>query len=107
VIWTAKKLAGLRMFADGDRNFDRDIVETGGSVLLVSNFTAAAETGKGRRPSLSPAAGPEMGREKFDRLVAEVRARVRDVQTGQFGADMKVSLVNDGPVTFLLNSREK
>jgi len=83
------------------------VKEIGGSVLLVSNFTVAAETSKGRRPSLGAAASPEIGREKFDQLVAALRALVPDTQTGQFGADMKVSLVNDGPVTFLLDSREK
>jgi D-tyrosyl-tRNA(Tyr) deacylase len=83
------------------------VIEIGGSILLISNFTVAAETSKGRRPSLSPAASPETGREKFDRLVVTVRALVSNTQIGQFGADMKVSLVNDGPVTFLLNSGEK
>lgn len=107
VAWTARKLSSLRIFADGDRNFDRDVLQTGGSILLVSNFTVAAETSKGRRPSLSAAASPEVGREIFDRLIAAVRTLVPNTQTGQFGADMKVSLVNDGPVTFLLNSREK
>jgi D-aminoacyl-tRNA deacylase len=107
VAWTARKLSSLRIFAEGGRNFERDVIETGGSILLISNFTVAAETSKGRRPSLSAAASPEIGREKFDRLVAAVGALVPDTQTGQFGADMQVSLVNDGPVTFLLNSREK
>jgi D-tyrosyl-tRNA(Tyr) deacylase len=107
VAWTARKLSSLRIFAEGERNFERDVIEIGGSILLVSNFTVAAETSKGRRPSLSAAASPEIGREKFDRLVAAVRALVPQTQTGQFGADMQVSLVNDGPVTFLLNSREK
>jgi D-tyrosyl-tRNA(Tyr) deacylase len=107
VAWTATKLSNLRIFAEGERNFERDVKEIGGSVLLVSNFTVAAETSKGRRPSLGAAASPEIGREKFDQLVAALRALVPDTQTGQFGADMKVSLVNDGPVTFLLDSREK
>jgi D-aminoacyl-tRNA deacylase len=107
VDWTARKLSTLRMFAQGERNFERDVIEIGGSILLVSNFTVAAETSKGRRPSLSAAASPDVGREMFDRLVAAVRAMVPDTQTGQFGADMRVSLVNDGPVTFLLDSREQ
>jgi D-aminoacyl-tRNA deacylase len=107
VAWTARKLSSLRIFAEGARNFERDVMEIGGSILLISNFTVAAETSKGRRPSLSAAASPEIGRGKFDRLVAAVRALVPQTQTGQFGADMQVSLVNDGPVTFLLNSREK
>jgi len=107
LVWTARKLSTLRMFAVGERNFERDVMETGGSILLVSNFTVAAETSKGRRPSLGAAASPEIGRPMFDRLVAAVRSHVANTQTGQFGADMKVSLINDGPVTFLLNSRNK
>jgi D-tyrosyl-tRNA(Tyr) deacylase len=106
VAWTAKKLAGLRIFANGQRNFDRDVTEIGGSILLVSNFTVAADARKGRRPSLDSAAGPAIGREKFDQLIAAVRALGVTVETGQFGADMEVSLVNDGPVTFLLDSRQ-
>jgi D-tyrosyl-tRNA(Tyr) deacylase len=99
-------LAGLRIFANGQRNFDRDVTEIGGSILLVSNFTVAADARKGRRPSLDSAADPGIGREKFDQLTAAVRALGVTVETGQFGADMKVSLVNDGPVTFLLDSRQ-
>ena len=107
IAWTARKLSSLRIFAEGDQNFHRDVIEIGGSILLVSNFTVAAETSKGRRPSLSAAAAPEIGRQKFDQLVAAVRLQVPGIQTGQFGAGMKVSLVNDGPVTFLLDSRNK
>jgi D-tyrosyl-tRNA(Tyr) deacylase len=107
IAWTARKLTSLRMFPAGDQNFDQDVTQIGGSILLVSNFTVAADTSKGRRPSLGAAAPPELGRERFDSLVAAVRALVPATQTGQFGADMRVSLVNDGPVTFLLNSRNK
>jgi D-tyrosyl-tRNA(Tyr) deacylase len=107
VDWTARKLASLRIFAGGDRNFDRDVKEISGSILLVSNFTVAADARKGRRPSLSDAADPVAGREKFDQLVAAVRAQGANVQIGQFGADMQVALVNDGPVTFILDSRER
>ena len=105
--WTARKLATIRMFAEGERNFERDVITIGGSILLVSNFTVAAETAKGRRPSLGAAASPQVGREKFDQLVAAVRVFVPSTQIGEFGADMKVSLVNDGPVTFILDSRRK
>ncbi|HEY1921462.1 MAG TPA: D-aminoacyl-tRNA deacylase [Tepidisphaeraceae bacterium] len=107
VDWTARKLAGLRIFAAGDRNFDRDVKEIGGSILLVSNFTVAGDARKGRRPSLSDAADPTLGRQKFDDLIAAVRAQGVDVQIGQFGADMQVALVNDGPVTFVLDSRDR
>jgi D-aminoacyl-tRNA deacylase len=107
VDWTARKLAALRIFPAGDRNFDRDVKEIGGSILLVSNFTVAADVRKGRRPSLSDAADPVAGREKFDQLVAAVREQGVDAQVGQFGADMQVALVNDGPVTFVLDSRQR
>ncbi len=107
VAWSARKLAGMRIFASGDQNFDRDVKEIDGSILLVSNFTVAADARKGRRPSLSDAADPVAGRERFDQLVAAVKAQGVDVRVGQFGADMQIALVNDGPVTFILNSRER
>jgi D-tyrosyl-tRNA(Tyr) deacylase len=108
VAWTAAKLVGLRVFRnpdDADKSFDVDVRRIGGGVLLVSNFTVAADTRRGRRPSLDAAAPPERGRELFDALVEAVRAMGVLVQTGRFGADMKVSLVNDGPVTVLVDSR--
>ncbi len=107
VAWTARKLASLRIFAGSGGNFDRDVKEIGGSILLISNFTVAADARKGRRPSLSGAADPAAGREKFDQLVAAVRALGVNVDIGRFGADMKIALVNEGPVTFVLNSRER
>lgn len=106
VAWTANKIAGLRLFRGGDdKHFDLDVKQAGGSVLLVSNFTVAARTRQGRRPSFDAAASPERGRELFDRLVGAVRAQEVPVETGRFGADMHVSLVNDGPVTVIVDSR--
>ena len=102
IAWTANKLAGLRIFRNGDKYFDADVRQVGGSMLLVSNFTVAAATREGRRPSFIAAAETERGRELFDELVAAVRALGVPVETGRFGADMLVSLVNDGPVTLLL-----
>lgn len=106
VIWTAGKLVALRVFrsAAGDKHFNLDVRQVNGSILLVSNFTVAAMTRQGRRPSFDPAAPPEKGRELFDALVAAVRAQGVPSETGRFGADMKVSLVNDGPATFILDS---
>jgi D-tyrosyl-tRNA(Tyr) deacylase len=104
VAWTAGKLTGLRVFRSGDKHFDLDVRAAGGSVLLVSNFTVAAETRKGRRPSFDAAAGPEQGRALFDALVVAVRAAGVAVETGRFGADMSVALVNDGPATFIIDS---
>jgi len=105
VDWMARKLVGMRMFPNDDKNFDLDVTAINGGVLLVSNFTVAAATAQGRRPSLDAAADPAMGRQLFDQLVAAVRGTGVTTATGEFGGDMKVSLVNDGPVTFLLDSR--
>ena len=107
VAWMTTKLTTLRVFRDrtGDKHFDLSVSETGGSILLVSNFTVAADTKRGRRPSFDPAAPPEAGRVLFDRLIGSVRATGLNVATGEFGGDMRVSLVNDGPATFILNSR--
>jgi D-tyrosyl-tRNA(Tyr) deacylase len=109
VAWTANKLAALRVFESADRTkgYDRDVREVGGGVLLVSNFTVAAATAKGRRPSFDAAADPVVGRARFDALVEAVRATGVPVATGRFGADMAVSLVNDGPVTVIVESPEK
>ena len=103
--WMTRKLAGLRIFRNGDKHFDRDVQQVGGSMLLISNFTVAAETSQGRRPSLDAAAPPEQAIALFDQFVALVRATNIPVATGQFGANMQVTLTNDGPATFILNSR--
>jgi D-tyrosyl-tRNA(Tyr) deacylase len=105
VSWMAGKLAALRVFRAGDKHFDIDVRQAGGSILLVSNFTAAGDTRKGRRPSFDAAAPPEKGRALFDALVEAVRASGIQVATGQFGADMSVALTNDGPATFIVDSR--
>jgi D-tyrosyl-tRNA(Tyr) deacylase len=105
VAWTAAKLAGLRVFRSGDKHYDLDVTAAGGSVLLVSNFTVAAETRQGRRPSLDPAAKPDAAKPLFDALVRAVRDHGVPVETGRYQAAMKVSLVNDGPCTFLVDSR--
>jgi D-tyrosyl-tRNA(Tyr) deacylase len=93
--------------ADGAKGFDRDVREAGGGILLVSNFTVAAATQKGRRPSFDDAADPATGRVAFDQLVAAVAAAGVLVATGRFGADRKVGLVNDGPVTLVVTSPER
>jgi D-aminoacyl-tRNA deacylase len=105
--WTANKLVALRIFRseDGEKHFDRDVKQIGGGILLISNFTVAGETKKGRRPSLEAAADPKKGRELFSLLVEAAKAQGVFVATGEFGADMKVTLTNDGPVTFLVKSR--
>ncbi|MEA2735267.1 MAG: D-aminoacyl-tRNA deacylase [Humisphaera sp.] len=102
--WTAAKLAGLRIFRSDGKHFDKDVKEIGGSILLVSNFTVAASTRQGRRPSLDRAAEPAVAEAMFARLVEATRGQGVTVATGQFAADMKVALVNDGPATFILDS---
>jgi len=106
VNWMASKLAGLRIFRNGEKHLDYDVQQVAGSMLLVSNFTVAGATRKGRRPSLDAAASPDLANRLFEQLVAAVKRLGVAVATGRFGADMKVSLVNDGPVTFIVNSRE-
>lgn len=98
----AERMLQYRVFADAAGRMNRDVRDVGGAVLLVPQFTLAADTRKGNRPGFSGAASPEDGRRLFDALVAECRARHRRVETGRFGADMQVSLTNDGPVTFWL-----
>lgn len=102
--WTAAKLAAMRIFRDGEKHFHKDVRESGGSILLVSNFTVAAATRQGRRPSFDRAAEPEIARDLFDQLIEAVRRQGVPVETGIFGADMKIQLVNDGPATFILES---
>ena len=101
----ADRLLGYRVFSDDADRMNRSLADVGGGLLLVSQFTLAADTGKGMRPSFTTAASPEQGRHWFDRLVALCRERhggPGPVETGRFGAHMTVSLVNDGPVTFRL-----
>ena len=99
----AQRLLGYRVFDDGDGKMNRSLTDTGGGLLLVSQFTLAADTRSGMRPSFTTAAPPDEARRGFDQLVEICRQRhLPGVETGQFGAHMVVSLVNDGPVTFLL-----
>ncbi|WP_353251461.1 D-aminoacyl-tRNA deacylase [Salinisphaera sp. PC39] len=98
----AERLLGYRAFPDSAGRMNLGLAETGGGLLLVPQFTLAADTRKGRRASFTGAAPPEVARSLFERLAATARARHEPVATGRFGADMQVSLVNDGPVTFWL-----
>jgi D-tyrosyl-tRNA(Tyr) deacylase len=98
----AERMLGYRVFADAEDKMNLSVADVGGGVLLVSQFTLAADTKKGLRPSFTPAADPETGRRLFDSFVERVKTRHSPVATGRFGADMQVALVNDGPVTFIL-----
>ena len=99
-----ERILTYRIFPDEAGRMNCDLATTGGGLLLVSQFTLAADTRKGTRPGFSTAAAPDLARALFDRLVEAARARHAPVATGVFGADMQVSLVNDGPVTFLLDT---
>jgi len=104
VAWMARKIAELRMFEDGDGKINRSVEETGGSVLVVSQFTLCADCRKGRRPGFGGAAEPGQAEPRYEAVVAALRARGLPVETGRFAAMMDVRLVNAGPVTFLLES---
>ncbi|GAB3022823.1 D-aminoacyl-tRNA deacylase [Oleiagrimonas citrea] len=100
-----ERLLGYRVFADDEGRMNRSLHDTGGGLLLVSQFTLAADTAKGSRPSFTSAASPAHARQWFDRLVELAREAHPGVEIGRFGAHMVVSLVNDGPVTFWLQAR--
>lgn len=99
-----ERLLSYRVFADAEGRMNRSLQDIGGELLLVSQFTLAADTTQGARPGFSPAAAPEEGRRLFDYLVSRAREQRGGVQTGEFGAHMQVSLTNDGPVTFWLQA---
>jgi D-aminoacyl-tRNA deacylase len=105
---TARRLAGkiarLRIFEDDEGKFARSVLDVGGAALVISQFTLIADTAKGNRPSFSDAAPPELGKRLYDCFCDELRAAGVPVETGAFGARMGVELVNDGPVTIVLDS---
>ncbi|MGW8271259.1 MAG: D-aminoacyl-tRNA deacylase [Burkholderiales bacterium] len=102
-----ERVLGYRVFPDAEGRMNRSLRDIAGGLLAVPQFTLAAETGKGTRPGFSSAAAPDEGARLFARFVALARARHAPVETGRFGADMKVSLVNDGPVTFWLQVKPR
>jgi D-tyrosyl-tRNA(Tyr) deacylase len=99
-----ERVLGYRIFPDAEGRMNRSLAEVDGELLAVSQFTLAADTHKGARPSFSSAAAPDEGERLFNRFVELARTRLARVQTGRFGAEMKVALVNDGPVTFWLQA---
>lgn len=102
--WMARRLRGLRIFEDSDGRMNRDVVESGGRAIVVSQFTLAADASGGNRPSFVGAARPEVAEPLVDEVVALLRAAGLEVGTGRFGARMEVELINDGPVTIPLRT---
>ena len=103
--WMAEKLAALRIFEDQGGKMNRSVADAGGALLVVSQFTLLGDCRKGRRPSFASAAPPETAETLYQRFAAQVRAKGVTVATGQFRAMMKVALINDGPVTLIVESR--
>jgi len=105
--YLVKKTIGLRIFKDDNKNMNLSIKDIGGEALVVSQFTLCADTSRGRRPSFIKAANPEEADSMYQQFCEQLTMNNLSVQTGKFGAMMDVSLVNDGPVTIILDSREK
>jgi D-aminoacyl-tRNA deacylase len=104
VVRLAEKIARLRIFPDDDGKFDRSLLDTGGAALVVSQFTLIADTARGNRPSFGGAARPDVAEQLYERFCAALRELGVEVATGVFGAKMEVELVNDGPVTIVLDA---
>lgn len=106
--WLAKKLINLRIFDDENGIMNRSVLESGGDIMVVSQFTLHASTRKGNRPSYIHASKPEIAIPMYEAFCAEVGLQLgKEVATGEFGADMKISLLNDGPVTIIIDSKNK
>jgi D-tyrosyl-tRNA(Tyr) deacylase len=103
--WLAEKIVGLRIFGDAEGKMNRDVTEAGGAVLVVSQFTLYGDCRKGRRPSFVDAAPPPIAIPLYEAFVNAIKALGVPVATGRFGADMQVELVNDGPVTLIVESK--
>jgi D-tyrosyl-tRNA(Tyr) deacylase len=108
VYWLCKKIAAMRIFNDAEGKMNLGLKEINGSILLISQFTLHANTKKGNRPSFLDAARPEQAIPLYEKLIKGLEAELgQTIKTGEFGADMKVSLINDGPVTIIVDSKNK
>jgi D-tyrosyl-tRNA(Tyr) deacylase len=108
VTWLSKKIVGMRVFNDADDKMNLDLAAVGGSILLISQFTLHASTKKGNRPGFTEAARPETAIPLYERMIAQLTADLgQPIQTGEFGADMKVALLNNGPVTIIIDTKNR
>ncbi|MEZ4902997.1 MAG: D-aminoacyl-tRNA deacylase [Spirosomataceae bacterium] len=106
--WLAKKIVGMRIFSDTEGKMNLDLQSVNGNILLISQFTLHASTKKGNRPSFIEAARPDVAVPLYDKMIKQLSLELgREIQTGEFGADMKVALVNDGPVTIVIDSKNR
>jgi D-aminoacyl-tRNA deacylase len=108
VEWLSKKIVGMRIFSDEEGKMNLDLISVNGNILLISQFTLHANSKKGNRPSFIEAARPEIAIPLYEKMILQLEKDLgKPIQTGEFGADMKVSLINDGPVTIILDSKNK
>lgn len=108
ITWLVKKILNLRIFNDENDVMNKSLIEIDGDILLISQFTLHASTKKGNRPSYILAAKPEVSKPLYDKFIDFLQLQLgKKIQTGEFGADMKVSLVNDGPVTIIIDTKDK
>jgi len=105
--WLVRKITNMRIFQDQDDKMNLSLLDVQGSLLVVSQFTLHASTKKGNRPSFVKAAHPDTAIPLYEEFIAKCRKEIPTVQTGEFGADMKVTLLNDGPVTIIIDSKDK
>lgn len=108
VTWLSKKIIGMRIFNDADQKMNLDLAGINGDVLLISQFTLFASTKKGNRPGFTEAARPDMAVPLYEAMIAQLTADLgKPIQTGTFGADMQVSLLNNGPVTIIVDTKNR
>ena len=106
--WMTKKIINLRIFNDDEGKMNRSVQDVGGDILLISQFTLHGSTKKGNRPSFIKAAKPDFAKVMYERFIKVLEQSLgKEIQTGEFGGDMKVSLINDGPTTIIIDSRNK
>jgi len=108
IFWLVKKILNLRIFDDQNNVMNKSVMDIGGEILLISQFTLHASTKKGNRPSYILAAKPDIAIPLYEKFISYIQSEFgKGIQTGEFGADMKVSLINDGPVTIIIDTKDK